>query len=139
MSKLPVSLGLILRLGSFFLTSSCAEEFPAKTAGSTWGNVLWETLYSALPHVDVSILLITPGFSDAQSGAIRPLVKFSLGAPYMGPAQRQPLLNALLELSDLQVEAMIDATYMGWTAELQQAYEDRWKKITEIHAQLNQP
>ena len=54
----------------------------------------------------------------------------------MGPAQRKPLLNSLDALTKLQIEAIKDATYIGWTEESLRIYEERWKLIAAIHAQL---
>ena len=54
----------------------------------------------------------------------------------MGPARRKPLLDSLHALTKLQIEAIKDATYIGWTEESLRAYEERWKVIAAIHEQL---
>ena len=71
----------------------------------------------------------------AQTGAVVPLVKFNFGA-CMGPAQRKPLLDSLQALTQLQIEAIKDATYIGWTEDSLRAYGERWRIIAEIHAKL---
>jgi hypothetical protein len=55
----------------------------------------------------------------------------------MGPAQRKPLLLTLLVLSEMQLDALEDATYLGWTEESLEAYEERWNLILEIRSQLD--
>ncbi len=49
----------------------------------------------------------------------------------MGPAQRVSLSYAH-DVIHQQVEAIRDATYLGWTAESRKAYDDRLKQISEI-------
>ena len=54
----------------------------------------------------------------------------------MRPPQKVSLNATLMTLFHEQVEAIRDATYLGWTAESRKAYDDRLKQISEIWERL---
>lgn len=71
----------------------------------------------------------------AQTGAVVPLVKFIFGVRH-GTRTEEAAPNSLDALTKLQIEAIRDATYIGWTEESLRIYEERWNLIAAIHAKL---
>ena len=54
----------------------------------------------------------------------------------MVPSERQWLKTFLAELHDEQIQAMSDATYLGWTQESWRKFDERRYLILKIGQQL---